>query len=76
MMRTTYQIMKQTKGEEARVIYTSSRKRETEVRFNRMYREHKAIKSWSVNLIREGYFRQSYYNSCTIVDTEYWICKA
>lgn len=75
-MRTTYQIMEQTKGEEARVIYTSSRKRETEVRFNRMYREHKSIKGWSVNLIREGYFRLSYYDTYRIVDIEYWICKA
>lgn len=75
-MKATYQIMEKTKGEEARVIYTSSRKRETEVRFKRMYREHKAIKAWSVNLVREGYFKQSYYSMCSIVDTEYWICKA
>lgn len=74
-MRATYQIMKQTKGGEALVMYASSRKRETEVRFNKMYRELKRIKSMSVNLIREGYFRQSYYGMYTIIDTEYWICK-
>lgn len=74
-MRTTYKIMAQTKGEEARVIYTSSRKRDIESHFNRKYRDLKKIKSMSVNLVREGYFRQSFYCMCTIVDTEYWICK-
>lgn len=75
-MRATYQIMAQTRGEEARVLYSSTRKRDTERHFNSMYRERKRLKSMSVCRIREGYFTQSYCGTFSIVDTDYWICKA
>ena len=47
-MRAKYQIMRQTKGGEARVLFTSTRKYDTERYFNGLRRDYKKIKSNAV----------------------------
>ncbi len=75
-MKATYQIISQTNGGEAKVLFTSTRKADTERYFNRLRRTHKSIKSNAVCDVREGYFTVSFYTGLSIIDTEYWICRA
>lgn len=75
-MRAKYQIMSQTNGGEARVLFTSTRKYDTERYFNSLRKSHKKIKSNAVCDVRIGYFTVSSFTGLSIIDTEYWICKA
>lgn len=75
-MRAMYQIMSQTNGGEACVLFTSTRKSDTERTFNGLRRSHKKIKSHAFRDVRKGYFTVSFFTGLSIVDIEYWICKA
>ena len=74
-MRTKYQVMSQTQGGEARVLFTSTRKYDTERYFNRLRRDYKKIKSNAVCDVRIGYFTVDMFTGLSIINTEYWICK-
>lgn len=71
-----YQILSQTNGGETRVLFTSTRKSDTERYFNSMRRDFKKVKSYAVCDVRTGYFTVSFCTGLSIIDTEYWICKA
>lgn len=75
-MRAMYQIMSQTNGGEARVLFTSTRKSDTERYFNSLRRDHKRVKSNAVCDVRTGYFTVSFFTGLSIIETEFWICKA
>lgn len=75
-MRTKYQVMSQTQSGEARVLFTSTRKYDTERYFNGLRRDYKKIKSNAVCDVRIGYFTVSSFTGFSIIETEYWICKA
>lgn len=74
-MRTMYQIMSQTNGSEARVVFTSTRKADTERFFNRLRRDYKKVKSNAVCNVRIGYFTVDSFTGLSFISTEYWICK-
>lgn len=71
-----YQIMSQTNGGEPRVLFTSTRKADTERFFNSLRRSNKTVKSNAVCDVGTGYFTVSFFTGLSIIDTEYWICKA
>lgn len=75
-MRTKYQIMSQEQGEEARVLFTSTRKRETEKFLCRLIKGYNTIEGVTVQLIREGYAKMYQMGVFSQIETELWICKA
>ena len=75
-MRAKYQIMSQTNDGEARVLFTSTRKYDTERYFNSLRKSYKKIKNSAVYDVRIGYFMVSSFTGSSIINIEYWICKA
>ena len=71
-MRATYQVMRQGKGENAEVVFTSTRKREIESLFNRLMKSF--IKDGKFKNI--GYAVVTFFGEWGMSDTEYFICKA
>lgn len=75
-MRATYQIMSQTNGGKEHIVFTSTRKADTERYFNGLRRDCKKLSGVVLKDVRQGYFTISHYSDFSIFDTDYWICKA
>lgn len=75
-MRTEYQIREQEQGGEARVIFTSTRKRDAEKFLRRLVKGYNTIEGVTVQLIREGYAKMYQMGVFSEIETELWICKA
>lgn len=75
-MRATYQVMRQGKGENAEVVFTSTRKREIESLFNRLMKSFIKDGKFSVESKNIGYAVVTFFGEWGMSDTEYFICKA
>ena len=75
-MRATYQVMRQGKGENAEVVFTSTRKREIESLFNRLMKSFSKNSSFSVEHSGIGHAIVTHYGEYGMSESEYFICKA
>lgn len=75
-MRTWYQVREQEQGGKPRVLFTSTRKRETERFLRRLTKDYNTIEGVTVQLVREGYAKMYQTGVFSEIETELWICKA
>ena len=75
-MRATYQVMRQGKGENDEVVFTSTRKREIESLFNRLMKSFIKDGKFSVEFKNISYAVVTFFGEWGMSDTEYFICKA
>lgn len=68
--------MRQGKGENAEVVFTSTRKREIESLFHRLMKSFSKEGQFSVEFKNIGYAVVTSYGELGMSDTEYFICKA
>ena len=68
--------MRQGKGENAEVVFTSTRKREIESLFNRLMKSFIKDGKFSVEFNNIGYAVVTFFGEWGMSDTEYFICKA
>lgn len=68
--------MRQVKGENAEVVFTSTRKREIESLFHRLMKSFSKEGKFSVEFKNIDYAVVTLFGELGMSDTEYFICKA
>ena len=74
-MKSQYQVIRQEAGELTEVVFTSTRKKETESYFRRLMKSFEKSGDYLVDRVRLGYAIVTTTSEYWTNSTEYFICK-
>ena len=73
---THFYTIKAETWNEVKTICTTTRKREIESMFNKLMRNFSKAPNYTVENIRMGYSKVTWYGTYGSIETEYWIARS